>query len=327
MPFVTGNIASWSRNDGPMDRSAAVAVLTWRGEDITKNCLESLQVLSQWPSGIVVVDNASGTDEGRRLAAEFGVEALTLPRNEAVAGGYNAAIDWAARRGYTHVLLLNNDTTVAVDIVRPLVDAADEGVAAVGPVVLNDDGSVSTAGGQLWMWAGHARARRAPAAAQPYDVDWIDGSAMLVSVSAASAVGGLSPDFHMYWEEADWCTRARRAGYRIVVQPGAAIRHTRGATVGGLAMRVWSLRSALLFLRRNASVIELITALPAYAALRVPVYLARVARVHGARAAIEGLRRSVMWNIRDAVRRGIRVPADGPTIAGNAAAEPYRRRA
>jgi hypothetical protein len=302
-----------------MDHSAAIAVLTWRGEETTRRCLQSMRSLPQWPAGILVVDNASGTGEGRRLAAEFGVESLTTARNDAVAGGYNAALGWAAARGLPYVLLLNNDTEIVdANVVQELLAAAGDGVAAVGPIVRNDDDTVWSTGGRLSLWTGRASHGRKPRGQEPYEVDWIDGSAMLVSVAAARAIGGLSTDFHLYWEETDWCLRARRAGYRVVVQPSASIRHARGGTVPGLDMRVWSLRSALLFLRRNASIAQLLVAMPAYLLLRVPVFCVRVTRAFGLRACLGGLRAAIEWNLIDAARRDIRVPADGPPIGDGA---------
>lgn len=314
MPDVTGNIASSVADEGPMDLAVGVAVLTWRGEAITRRCLESLRVLPQWPQRILVVDSASGTGEGERLAAEFGIESTTLERNDAVAGGYNAAIEWAMRHGYGHVLLLNNDTTIEGDVLTPLLGASGGSIAAVGPVIIDDEGTVNTAGGRISLWSGRARALRAPEDTRPYRVDWIDGSAMFVNVAAAADIGGLSTDFHLYWEETDWCARARMAGYRIVVQPAASIRHTRGATVPGIQMRTWSLRNALLYLRRHASVAQLTVALPAYVLVRIPVYCLRVTLRHGPASCVRGLREALGWNLRDAARRGIRIPARGPAL-------------
>jgi phosphopantetheine adenylyltransferase len=72
----------------------------------------------------------------------------------------------------------------------------------------------------------------------------------------------------------------------------------------------------LLFARRHASRAELVTTLVSWGVVSVPAFVVRVARRHGVRAALRGLRRDVGWNFRDAARRGWRVPADGPPIGG-----------
>ena len=123
--------------------TVAIGILTWRGYDATRDCLNSLRILSQWPIPTVVVDNHSGTGEGARLAEEFGapVEALTLPTNGGVPLGYNAAIRWASARGASHVLLLNNDVLATdPDMISELLRAAGDDVAATGPIVCDSDG-------------------------------------------------------------------------------------------------------------------------------------------------------------------------------------------
>jgi GT2 family glycosyltransferase len=298
-----------------------VAVLTWRGEAATRRCLGSLAVLNQRPADVVVVDNDSGTGEGRRLATEFGVAALTLPRNGGVGYGYNAAIRWARERGCSHVLLLNNDTVVGQpDVLERLVEACDEGTAAVGPVVVEADGSVWSAGGVVRWTVGHAQRVRAPRQSLPYAVDWLDGSALLLSIGAACRIGGLSEDFFLYWEETDWCVRASRAGLRCVVQPLARITHERGRSATGRQTRFYALRNSLLFMRRNGSPGANLTSLVAYLLVRLPVFVARRLREGGSiREVASDALAALGWNVRDAVRRRAwRRPAEGADVCGPA---------
>jgi GT2 family glycosyltransferase len=298
-------------------RRPAVAVLTWRGEDTTRRCLASLRVLGEWPEDVLVVDNDSGTGEGSRLADEFGIAALTLSRNDGVAGGYNAAIGWACRRGYEQILLLNNDVIVSdARLVDRLAQAAGPRVAAVGPVVREADGTVWSAGGRIDWLTGHARRLHKPLDATPYIVDWVDGSCLLVRIDAVREVGGLSEAFFLYWEEVDWCVRAKRHGLRCVVDPATSVTHLRGASATGRQTRAFALRNSLLFMRRNGGWLSNATSLGAYAIIRVPTFLLRRIR-EGAppREALGDAARAVGWNVRDAAgRRAWRRPADGPEV-------------
>jgi GT2 family glycosyltransferase len=300
----------------------AVGVLTWRGEASTRRCLTTLLALGSIPAAdIVVVDNDSGTGEGDRLAAEFGVAALTMPANGGVAYGYNAAIRWARERGRGHVLLLNNDVVVSQpDLIDRMVEAGGPRIAAVGTLIEDRDGTVWSAGGFLKRWLGHAGRARDPRRDEPYDVDWLDGSAVLVSVAAACEIGGLAEDFFLYWEEVDWCTRARRAGWRCVLQPRARITHERGASATGRQTRYYALRNSLLFQRRNASAAQLVTGLGAWVFGRLPVFVVRRI-VEGAspREALSDARSAVVWHLRDAAaKRAWRVPPIGPDVCGRA---------
>ncbi len=142
-----------------------IAILTWNGEALTRQCLETLSVLTQWPVPTAIIDNGSSGPEGERLAAEFGdtVESIRLDPNRGVPGGYNAGIRWAAARSLSHVLLLNNDVLmVDPNLLSYLLRSAGPDVAAVGPITLARDRSVASAGGTLSWWTGLSGHRRQP---------------------------------------------------------------------------------------------------------------------------------------------------------------------
>jgi GT2 family glycosyltransferase len=297
-----------------------VCVLTWNGYEISRACIQSLTGLAGWPVPVVVVDNASGTREGERLANEFGppVTAMRLPVNQFVAGGYNAAIRWAAAQDATHVLLLNNDTLIsAPDMLERMAAAVSADVAVVGPLVLDRDGTLYSAGGSISWGTGLARHMRTPVDRErPYPVPWLDGSCLLVSLEAVRRVGGLDPVFGLYWEETDWCIRAGRAGYRCLVEPRTTIVHLRGGSIATSGSEAHDLRNGILFMRRHGSAVQNVTALGFFLFVRLPAFLARRA---SSRARLVGALRAagkaIAWNAQDARRRGTwRVPPGGPQI-------------
>ena len=195
-----------------------IGVLTWNGYELARACVESLTKLREWPVSVVVVDNGSRESEGQRLADEFGppVTSIRLAYNAAVVGGYNAAIRWAAEQGATHVLLLNNDTVVNdPDLLSRLASAATPDVAAVGPILLDEDGQPYSAGGRTaWMTGSSTHIPYPVIKNRPYDVEWLDGPCILLSLEAVRRIGGLDPVFSSYFEVVDWCVRAGHAGYR-----------------------------------------------------------------------------------------------------------------
>ncbi len=299
--------------------SVAVVVLTWRGEETTRACLRGLTRLSSWPLPTLIVDNASGTGEGDRLAAEFGPPVTSLTRlvNDGVPGGYNAGLRWASQIGASHVLLLNNDVEILDPaMVDRLVEVAAPGVAAIGPLILDPDGSVFSAGGFIDFRRGRWDHRKRPHRAKsPYAAAWLDGPALLVAMEAAQAIGGLAPEYFMYAEELDWCVRADRAGYRCMVQPTTSIVHHRSTRTPSPRVRYLMLRNGVLFMRRNGTAFENVTSLAWLLAWRMPGMVWRDGWPF--RAVRLGLR-AIGWNVADAARRrGWRVPADGPRVPGS----------
>jgi GT2 family glycosyltransferase len=302
------------------DVRVGIAMLTWNGYAVARNCLETLPILDGWPVPVAVVDNGSTAQEGVRLAEEFGapVESVRLDPNRGVSGGYNAGIRWAAKMGLSHVLLMNNDILM-VDpaLLRRLIDAAGPDVAAVAPLTLSGEGAIYSAGGMLSWWTGLSRHRRIPLVPDAaYDAAWLDGPCLLMSIAAARAIGGLEESFWLYWEDADWCVRARRAGWRCVVEPRARVIHLRGATNSARAAEGIQLRNRFLFLRRNGSLGVNVISTIFFLGVHAPVFLARRARPPDRlRSAVGAVFGALDWNIRDAIRRrSWRLPANGPDV-------------
>ena len=311
-------------------QEVVIGVLTWNGYELARACVASLARLRQWPLPVVVVDNGSREPEGQRLADEFGppVEASTLPYNQLVAGGYNAIMRWAAARGASHVLLLNNDTLITDPaMLDRLLAAAGPDVAAVGPHVLNEDGSLFSGGGTLGRWtgrSGHIRRDKVPTADRPYDVPWIDGPCMLVDVVAACRTGGLDPAFVSTWEELDWCVRARGLGYRCVIEPRTTVRHLRGRTIPSSQSQRLLLRNAILFARRHAGRTALVTSALSFLFVTVPELVIFTCRSPRDLASLMAAAwEAVRWNVVDALARmAWRRPAWGPDICEGASTDP-----
>lgn len=307
--------------------SVVIGILTYRNYEVTRDCLQSLRTLEQWPVPTLIVDNASGTGEGARLAAELGepVSALTRPVNDGLGGGYNAAIAWAMQLGASHALLLNNDVQIGdPKLLTSLLDASGPTHAAVGPVVRDPDGSIWSCGGWVDWRRGLTGHYRKPPSSEPYDAAWLDGPCLLVSLAVAGQIGGLSPDFFMYYEDADWGIRAGRAGYPCLVQPQTSIIHLRGGRSLSPAVVKLISRNRMLFMRRNATLGQNLRWLPwlvARESLRSGRQLLRSPR--SAAAILWNVLASFGWNVADAVhRRRWTLEADGPPFDANWTAKP-----
>ena len=57
------------------------------------------------------------------------------------------------------------------------------------------------------------------------EVDWVQGSAIMVRKKALEKVGLLDERFFMYFEDADWCRRFWQKGYKVVYLPSAKMAH------------------------------------------------------------------------------------------------------
>jgi GT2 family glycosyltransferase len=217
-----------------------------------------------------VVDNASTDDSVDRVRTRFPeVQVITLDRNVGFSRGNNAGLP-----GLTgaYVLLLNPDTEVrpgALENTLAFLDRHPE-VGIAGPTLLNPDGSFQPSAGpfpsvgveflrqtMLWKIVPN-RAQRRALRNEAWRPDQVSGAALFIRRKCLERIGPLDENLFMFYEDTDWCRRARNAGWEVAFVPGPGIVHLQGAASTGPA-RVRTLlasqRSAALYFRKHHGVV------------------------------------------------------------------------
>lgn len=220
-----------------------IIVLTWKGKDDTIECLKSLQQLSYPNARILLVDNAStdGTIEAVRNIFS-GIEIIVNETNLRFAGGNNVGIKHALHQDAKYVVLLNNDTVVDQDFLTHLVHVAEENalVGMAGPKIyyFQEPRRIWSAGGTIEWWKGwisHVGIREHDRG--QYDnvreVDYLTACCVLVKREVIEKIGPLDKSYFIYGEDADWCIRATRAGYKLLYVPSAVVWHKLSVSAGG----------------------------------------------------------------------------------------------
>jgi GT2 family glycosyltransferase len=242
-----------------------VIVLNWNGIDDTLECLRSLARVDYPACEIVVVDNGSRTSPRQTILEEFpAVTYLETGRNLGYAGGNNVGMRHALRRGHDYVLVLNNDTVVEPDVLRRAVAVAETdpaiGVLSVQIMSWNDHALTWIAYGEVTYHQGLVRligylSRKRYD--EQKDVQWVPGTAMLFRRRALETVGLFDEEFFAYHEDVDWCTAARRHGFRVVYAPVARIYHKGQRSSGGkghVTLRQYLAgRNMVLYVRKHAT--------------------------------------------------------------------------
>jgi GT2 family glycosyltransferase len=199
-----------------------------------------------------------------------------------------------------HVLLLNPDTEVLPGALKAMAEVlADPAVGIVGPQLLNPDGTRQPsvrafptlavfvffflklhyvlAASPLWrryMSEDLAATRQQP-------VDQVMGAALLARNEMIGKIGPLDERFWIWFEEVDWCKRAREAGWKVMYEPRASIVH-RGAVSfshlrGMRKTRLWTM-SSIRYARKHlgaGAALVLILLLPIALLLAVPATVLR----------------------------------------------------
>jgi GT2 family glycosyltransferase len=69
------------------------------------------------------------------------------------------------------------------------------------------------------------------------ECDWVSGACMAIRREVLDAIGPFDEGFFLYYEEVDFCRRARRAGWSCWLAADARVMHLEGAATGIKAAR------------------------------------------------------------------------------------------
>lgn len=276
--------------------------LNWNRPDDTIACLDSLAQQSYPNLRALVVDNGSSDDSVARIrAAHPDVLLLAHGENSGFAHGINLGIRAALAQGAAALFLLNNDTLLAPDAVARLAQHLNPGVALLAPIIYYADAPqrVWSLGGTLNPWLLETRGSRRGEEdrgqwPELLELDFVPACGLLAPAAIFQTVGLFDERFFMYYEDLDFCLRARRAGWRIQALTTAKMWHKVSLSSGGSDSpneRYWMARSSVLYFRKHARPWQwpLIAFWRAGSAVRTSVRLAHRGRWAALRAYWRGL--------------------------------------
>jgi hypothetical protein len=224
-----------------------VCIVTYRARDMLRDCLESLDQHTRLAFEVIVVDNGSQDGVVEMLRREYPHVCLVENQDNA---GYTRPMNQALRLGRGRYLMqLNPDTLILPEAIDRLVAFMDQHpkIGICGPKVLNRDLTLQKPcrRGEPRPWAVltyflglSARYPSSPLFSQYLltyldedqinPVDGVAGSCMLVRRALVDQIGYLDERYFAYQEDADFCFRARQAGWKVYYMPEAQIIHYGG---------------------------------------------------------------------------------------------------
>lgn len=233
-----------------------IIILNYNGKDCVRKALASVFCISYPNFEVVVVDNAS--QDGSCEMVKQGFPKIALIKNTeniGFAAGNNLGIKYSLERGAKYILLLNNDTLAEKDFLSPLITLMEENekVGLASPLILEKDSS------DLWFSGGKIDWLRMKTLHEKNNKqenylgsDFISGCSMLIRATVFKKIGLLDENFFLYWEDADFSVRAKKAGYQLAICPESHIRHFEMSTSGNPQKNYWLVLSGLLFFKKNS---------------------------------------------------------------------------
>ena len=233
----------------PDSSSLTTLIVNYKTPDLCIDSLKSLHANDSWPS-VLVVDNASGDDSIERINSAITennwhkTSVFLSTSNKGFSAGNNIGIN-ASTSDY--ILLLNSDTLVRADAVELLVKTLDDNpeVGMASPRLEWPDGCPqescfrfhrplnelirSAATGPITKLLKRYEVPLSVSSEVSYP-EWTSFACVLIRRKVFEDIGSLDEEFFMYFEDVDFCKRAREAGWKITHNPTAHVVHLRGGS-------------------------------------------------------------------------------------------------
>jgi GT2 family glycosyltransferase len=201
------------------------------GAKLISACLQSLEPQLADGDEVIVVDNGSTDGTPELIERKFPwVKLIRAGQNLGYGGGANCGMGAA---GGEAVVILNHDMTFLDGCFAALRQRLEEaGPSIIGGKLFYPDGqTIQHAGGiirQPRAVADHHGYRQLDhggwdEVAYP---DYVTGALFLIDRAVVATCGRFDAQFYpLYYEEVDYCYRARRAGFPVIYEPRAVAIH------------------------------------------------------------------------------------------------------
>lgn len=230
-------------------RPVCLIVLAWNGWAMTRRMLDTLLATEIDGAEVLVVDNGSTDGTASGLSGYTSrVRVLRLPKNCGFVRGNNAGI--AAVDPCADIVLLNNDLEFTQrDWLVRLRACARAGAGIVGCRLVGSDGRLQHAGSLVLpddgygvqLASGRAERDVGQYAGRDRNVQGIVFAVAYLRREVIDAIGPLNEAYDTYFEDTDYCLRARVAGFATVLCGGVTLLHRQHGSTGADVVRRQSL--------------------------------------------------------------------------------------
>lgn len=219
-------------------KKVAVVILNYKLRKLTLDCIDSVKKSIFQDIKIYVVDNNSGDDIKKKLDSQ--TTFIQAGSNLGYAGGNNLGITAALKDGCNLIFIINPDTKVDVLCIASCVElmSSDQTIGVVGPKILFSDRAIIWYAGGIFDYDNVLGTHRG---VDQQDVgqfnkieetDFVSGAAMMVKREVFERIGLFDEKYFLYYEDSDFCLRAKEKGFKLVYNPRALVYHKNAQATG-----------------------------------------------------------------------------------------------
>lgn len=220
-------------------KKVGVVVLNYKLKKEVDRALKSVFDSLEVELEVVLVDNDSNDGVSDLTNKYPMLHFIQSGSNRGFSGGNNMGIKKALDMDCEYILLLNPDAWVDKYAIRNMVQYCKEsGSVIIGPKIYFPDGkTILYAGGILDtknVLGSHKGVDEIDDGRfdDVSETDYVTGGVMFVDSKIFKKIGLLDERYFLYYEDADFCYRAKQAGFKVLYYPKAIAYHESGKATG-----------------------------------------------------------------------------------------------
>lgn len=237
-----------------MDK-VAVIILNFKVKELTLKCIESIKRSTYKNLEIIVIDNHSSDGLAEKIKAQD-VSFIANRENFGFTGGNNIGIKLALQKGADFIFILNPDTEIDKRCIENLVKGAKIFKYDIaGPkIYFSKSKKIWYAGGifdKANVIGKHRGVNEVDHGqySEPASTDFVSGAAFFAGSKVFVSIGLFDERFFLYYEDSEFCFRAKKKRSKIMYMPEAIVYHANAASAGlGSALQdYYQTRNRMLF--------------------------------------------------------------------------------
>jgi GT2 family glycosyltransferase len=233
----------------------SIVVTNYGNPELLRLCLDSIKkCVTDIAYELIVADSETREDTEIMMREEYGDVVFFSDKKNI---GFLACAEKGIKKSTgKYILILNGDIIVTPDSVQKMLNFLknDQLVGMIGPKLLNFNGTLQPSCFRFYKpitiiyrrtFLGRFKFAKKHIDwflmkdynhTEPKEVDWLMGSALMISRESIKKVGLMDPRYFMYMEDVDWCRRFWEGGYKVIFYPFASMHHYhgKGSSRGGL---------------------------------------------------------------------------------------------
>lgn len=233
----------------------SIIVTSYRNPELMRVCLDSIKECAKGMAYELIVADSATEEPMEMMMREDYPEVKFFSFKENV--GFQALVKKGIENSKgDRFLMLNGDIIVTKDSIQKMFDLmkSDSSIGMVGPKLLNFNGTLQDSCFRFYKpqtivyrrtflgKLAFAKKHLDWFLMRDYDhksmkeVDWIMGSAIMLSKNAVEKVGLMDARYFMYMEDVDWCRRFWENNFKVIYYPMAVMHHYhgKGSAKGGV---------------------------------------------------------------------------------------------